>query len=381
MKKLILAGGGHGHINILKELIKIPIKDFEVILITDCRKQYYSGMLSGFIEGVYKENEIFFDVEKLCSKAGVKYINESIVKIDANKKSITTVNLIDSKSNNTAQFCKANMDKKRYFNKEYYFDFISMNLGASSKNIYKIGDNASYVKPIYNLIEFVKKIDEDINNGKINNKKIIIIGGGASGIELSYSFRKRYPNFEIDVFSAKDILYRFNKRTKVKVKTEFINRKINLHVNEAVKDIYDYEVTTNKSKYDYDYLIVSNGVTGTNIKFEGYDVTKDNFLMVKNDLSANEYSIAMGDMICLKEYPDIPKAGVFAIRQAPILYINLLNMLKGSEKRVEYMPQKKYLQLINYGDKKAILNYGKCSIKGSLAWLIKNYIDKDYMKV
>ena len=43
MKKIILAGGGHGHINILKNLINNPTKDHEIILITDYKRQYYSG--------------------------------------------------------------------------------------------------------------------------------------------------------------------------------------------------------------------------------------------------------------------------------------------------------------------------------------------------
>ncbi len=62
MKKIILAGGGHGHINILKNLIRNPIENFEIKLITDNEKQYYSGMLAAFMEGIYSEDEISFDL-------------------------------------------------------------------------------------------------------------------------------------------------------------------------------------------------------------------------------------------------------------------------------------------------------------------------------
>lgn len=56
LKKIILAGGGHGHINILKNLIRNPIENFEIELITDNEKQYYSGMLAAFMEGIYSED-------------------------------------------------------------------------------------------------------------------------------------------------------------------------------------------------------------------------------------------------------------------------------------------------------------------------------------
>ena len=87
MKNLILAGGGHGHINILKRLIKSPLKDINITLITDYGRQYYSGMLSGFVEGIYTEDEISFDVRELSKRANVNYVEEEIISIDKNKKS------------------------------------------------------------------------------------------------------------------------------------------------------------------------------------------------------------------------------------------------------------------------------------------------------
>lgn len=357
MKKLVLAGGGHGHINILKELIKKPLKGYEITLITDYKRQYYSGMLPGFIEGIYTEEEISFDVEELCRKAGVKYINEKIVKIDAHEKTVKT---------NEAG--------------KYDFDYISMNLGSYAKNLYKIGENATYVKPIFSIVEFMRKIDRDVENSCSSSKKMVIVGGGASGIELSMAFRERYRDMDITVVSKRDILYRFNERTRLKAKQTMKEKKIKLITNEALKEVLSSEIITSGEKHGYDYLIVSNGVSGTPIDFAGYEVTEENFLKVNSDLCANEYSIAMGDMISIREYPETPKAGVFAIRQAPILYKNLLRMLEGCSRREEYCPQKKYLQVLNCGGKKAILNYADYSLKGHLSWKLKDYIDRKYMK-
>ena len=78
MKHLVLAGGGHGHILLLKKFAKKPLCGVEVTLITDYPKQYYSGMLAGYVEGIYCEEETAFDVRALAEAAGVHYIESDI---------------------------------------------------------------------------------------------------------------------------------------------------------------------------------------------------------------------------------------------------------------------------------------------------------------
>lgn len=149
MKNLLLAGGGHGHINILKRLIKSPLKDINITLITDYGRQYYSGMLSGFVEGIYTEDEISFDVRELSKRANVNYVEEKIISIDKNKKVVTTEN------------------------DEYSYDFLSINLGSMANVNFPVDDNGVLnVKPISELVEakenFLKKVL------KMNLKRFIL---------------------------------------------------------------------------------------------------------------------------------------------------------------------------------------------------------------
>ncbi len=187
MKNLILAGGGHGHINILKRLIKSPLKDINITLITDYGRQYYSGMLSGFVEGIYTEDEISFDVRELSKRANVNYVEEEIISIDKNKKVVTTEN------------------------DEYSYDFLSINLGSMANVNFPVDDNGVLnVKPISKLVEakenFLKKGFKD------ESKKIYFIGGGASGVELAFSFREAFKNFDITIITSGEILENFNEK-------------------------------------------------------------------------------------------------------------------------------------------------------------------------
>ncbi len=356
MRRLILAGGGHGHINILKELIKNPIHDIEVILITDFRRQYYSGMLAGFIEGIYSEDDISFDVKSLCARAGVKYIEESIVSIDKDEKLVVTKNA------------------------KYHYDIISINLGSLSNINFNIAsDDVCLVKPINRVVRAKMEIQSRLDDP--NFKKLVFIGGGASGIELALAFKSAFKSLDVYIITSDDILVNFNAKTRQKIKNILIDKDINIITGKNVKEIRDKQIFTNDGVIDFDYAFITTGFRGPDVCFDNFETTEKNYILVSDKLVAAQNSVVMGDTATLTCHLDLPKAGVFAIREAPILYHNLLKIIDGDNQLKSYSPHLKYLQIINCGDKKAIANYGGISFYGKIAWKIKDKIDRDYMKV
>lgn len=356
MKRIILAGGGHGHINILKNLIKNSINNFEIILITDYKRQYYSGMLAAFIEGIYSEDDISFDVAKLCKMANVRYIEEKITAIDkANQKVVTKVN-------------------------EYSYDYLSINLGSSSKVNFPIDSpSICLVKPIKNVVDAKVELS---SLAKTNpNLKIRFVGGGASGIELALAFRSAFPKSDISIITSKDILSNFNNHTKSKLENIFKEKSIKIIKGERVSLIKDKKIYTNKFIYDFDFAFVTAGFHGPHINFDGFNTRCGNFIVVDENLFADKNVLAMGDVANLKKYPSMTKAGVFAIHQARVLYQNLLKLMKKQRNFISYQPQKNYLQIINCGDRTALANYGNFSLFGKLPWKLKDKIDRDYMKI
>ena len=356
MKRIILAGGGHGHINVLKNLIKNPIKDHEIILITDSSRQYYSGMLAGFIEGIYTEEEISFDVPKLCRLAGVSYVEEKIVSLDKKNQSVVTEN------------------------NSYSYDYLSVNLGSLSKvNFPTDFKNVTLVKPILNVVRAKDEISKLCKNKK--NPKIAFIGAGASGIELSLSFKAAFPMLEISIITAHDILSNYNSKTKKRFEKLLASKDIKVIKNEPVNEIKDNKVYSNMSVYDFDHAFITSGFCGPNVDFDGYLTMDKNYLSASDSLFIDKNALAMGDVASIDIYPDMPKAGVYAIRESPIIYENLLKLIAGESNFKSYKPQDKYLQIINCGNKKALSNYGNFTNYGRLSFIIKDKIDRAYMKV
>ena len=73
-----------------------------------------------------------------------------------------------------------------------------------------------------------------------------------------------------------------------------------------------------------------------------------------------------------------PKAGVFAVREAPVLYHNLRADLTGGTRKV-FKPQSSYLKLISLGDKRALAERFGTARSGALLWKWKDRIDRAFM--
>lgn len=350
MKTLILAGAGHGHIQILGNLQKRDLGNLKVIVITNYDRQFYSGMLPGYINGSFSIEDVSFKVEDYCQNPNIELIFDVITEIDKNENKVITLK------------------------SEYSFDYLCMNLGSAS--IERFGPptkDLQYVKPIYGF-----KNLKDLEPGV---KDLLIVGSGASGIEIALAYKSKYRNLNVTLVDRnKDILPQFNKRTRKIARKLLANANIKTLLNTQVTNIKDNVAYYKDGTIEFDKALISTGVTGVDIKYKGFEVDENNFVKVDSKLFASDNILAMGDMVHLKDFPHTPKAGVFAIRMAPIIVNNVLNLIEGKRDYKTYIPQKTYLQIINTSDEKAILSYGPFAMHNKLAMKLKNKIDTDYMK-
>jgi NADH dehydrogenase FAD-containing subunit len=105
-------------------------------------------------------------------------------------------------------------------------------------------------------------------------------------------------------------------------------------------------------------------------------------LRVGDDLRCLQHPeiFAAGDCASLVSHPDLPKAGVYAVRQGPVLTANLRAIVRGAKRMRSYKPQSQVLSLLNTGDGRAIASWGQVAVYHSLAWRLKNFIDRRFMQ-
>ncbi len=368
VKELVLVGGGHAHVAVLKMFAMKPVPGLRITLITRDIHTPYSGMLPGLVAGHYDYDETHIDLGPLARFAGARLYHTEVEALDiANKQVIA---------------------KGR---PPVHYDILSINTGSrpSAVNIQGVDEFAIPAKPIdaflvkwQKLVAKVKQSTGDFN--------LSIVGAGAGGVEIALSTQyKLQAELKDDaarlkvkiVTRSKTILPTHNKN----VRQQFVNKLndcgIDIHTNESIVEVTEKNIKTQSGKTITSdaVLWVTNASAPAWPKTAGLAVDKQGFITVNNYLQSptDDNIFVVGDVASL---PDArPKSGVFAVRQGPILAHNLrVKATRGNLKA--YKPQKNFLGLISTGNKNAIASYGNWAWQGQWLWTVKNWIDHQFMK-
>jgi selenide,water dikinase len=117
--------------------------------------------------------------------------------------------------------------------------------------------------------------------------------------------------------------------------------------------------------------------------FDGSALERDErgFVKVRATLQTvgHDDIFASGDCASLLADPRLPKAGVYAVRQGPILAGNLRARIVGERLR-PYRPQRDFLSLLNLADGRAVASKWGLSAEGRWAWRLKNAIDRRFVR-
>ncbi|WP_165967274.1 FAD-dependent oxidoreductase [Jeotgalibacillus sp. S-D1] len=358
MKTIILAGGGHAHLTILEKLSESPVPDTKWILISSDVYQYYSGMFSGFIEGLYTLEEIRIDLRKLAFKANCEFYEASVEKVDADNKTLIAGH------------------------NHLSFDLLSFDIGSHTANpeIKGLAEYQTALKPAHLFPQFIQTLQD--------SKNVAIIGGGAAACEIALSLAawKKEQHRKCDRISlvhSGELLEAHGPKAR-RLITERLNRShIARYPNERAALIKKETIyTNNHTEIPFKQLIYLGGANAPEIfRKSGLTVNEDGFLSVNTMLQSIDapFIFGAGDCASLTAYPDLEKNGVHAVRQGPILWHNLLAALNRQPLK-DYHPQNASLAILSTGSKKGLWLHGNKAFYGTMVWHIKNNIDRRFIR-
>jgi len=353
MKTIVLVGGGHSHLYCLLNAVNRS-NNLNIILISPSVYQYYSGMFSGFAEGIYQLNDIRINLEKLCQKASITFIQSKVNKINPMENKV---------------YCESGQ--------AFEYDVISFDIGSMIKPIEQAGQNQT-IKPNYRFVEQILNFR--------NGQKPVIIGGGASGVELALSvlaWRKhRFENPEVTIVSRSPILSSFHRNVQRSIIQIVKHKGLKIVENEDVVKINkEFVLTSNEQKIPYTNLLTLTGPKA-DVIFRQSDLPTDQegFLMVNNKLQCINHPNIFGAGDCIHFSSNgLPKNGVYAVRQGPILWKNIMRYLNEKD-LYPFKPQKRYISILSTGNKEGLFTYDSFYYYGKMAWKLKNFIDTRFIQ-
>lgn len=266
------------------------------------------------------------------------------------------------------------------------YDALSCNTGSfiPFDNIHGDTSTIFTVKPIERLQEAQRRIIKLCASR--TRPRIAVIGGGPAALEIAGNTRRlallhgRHTP-EITLFAGTRLLNRFPPRIRA-MALESLNKQ-NIEVMEAgyVEEIRDGAIRVGSVITRPDLIFLATGVRPSRIFADsGLATGQTGGLLVNERLQSVDHPeiFGGGDCIDFASQP-LDKVGVYAVRENPVLLRNVRASLDGT-RLIEFNPGGAYLLLFNMGDGTAIFKKGPLLFRNKLAFSLKDFIDRRFMR-
>lgn len=354
---IVLLGGGHAHVEVVRRFGELGL-GHEIMLVSPSRHAPYSGMLPGYISGQYRFDDFHIDLAALCARGGTTFLETLATGIDPDLRKVT----LES-------------------GEDRFYQLLSVDIGSVPSLPEGISAGIS-VKPIASFTDRMSRLDALCANGR--PLRLAVIGQGVAGVEVAFALKQRYRQHDVQIAlvgrSSEPVKERSTGARRL-VEQQMQALAIDHHAAFDVVDLWDGTLMARDGRrlaVDEIVWTTSSGAP-TWLRETGLCLDAGGFIRVDKALRSLSHPevFAAGDIASL---PDPrPKAGVFAVRQGPVLAENLRRSLAG-EPPVTYRPQTSWLVLVSLADGRAIADKWGLAIVGRWVARWKHRIDSRFMQ-
>ncbi|WP_080455580.1 selenide, water dikinase SelD [Roseovarius sp. A-2] len=362
-RDLVLVGGGHAHALVLRMWGMDPLPGARLTVIDPNPVAPYTGMLPGLVAGHYRREELEIDLVKLARFAGARLVVGAATRIDAEARRITVAGRGDIS-----------------------YDVASVDVGIHSgmPGLPGFAEHGAAAKPLGPFAQAWDGFVARVAKGEAA-AQAAVIGGGIAGVELALAMAHRLQGTgarpEITLIERASVIAPDAPVARARLRTALSGYGVRVLTGAELRAISEAGVEmADGTSIPAGFVAGAAGARAHSwLAGSGLPVTDAGFLRVGADLRVEgcETLFAAGDCAHLSHAPR-PKAGVFAVRAAPVLRDNLRAGLSGGDLRA-FHPQRHYLKLISLGRKSALAEKAGMAFSGPLLWHWKDRIDRKFM--
>ena len=355
--EIVLLGAGHTHLHVIRHWRSAGSVRARLTCVSDFATTAYSGLLPAVLAGQQPSSAMEIDLTALCHAAGAHLIVGQVTAVDVTGRRLT---LSDGRI--------------------VPFDTLSVGVGSVPRfDGVDVSPDAPVVpiKPMQTLMRRLRVASERITRRGHGSVRVVTVGGGAGGVEVTLCV----PHFLQSVLGTTRLieLALVNGGSFVPGSSAGLVRRARRALDRARVNVIDQRVTAARS----DRLVLADGsetaadlvlwVTGAAPApvLETITLAKDSLGFLETTASMQSASdpavFAVGDAGTQRDGPGA-KAGVYAVRQGPVLLDNLRRVVRGAGLR-PFTPQPTFMKLLNTGDGRAIGEWRNVSFEG--AWVLR----------
>lgn len=364
-RDVVFVGGGHTHALVMRMWGMKPLQGARLTLITPEPTAAYSGMLPGHVAGHYARGDLDLDLVRLARFAGARLILGAARGIDREARMIDVTG-----------------------RPPVAYDIASIDVGITSDmpDLPGFSEHAVPAKPLGIFAALWAGFAAAVAAGTAR-PEVVVIGAGVAGVELALAMAHRLRSLgpatgapSVTLIEARDALSALRPPARARLRAILSRHGVALREHASVTDLTEGHVhLADGTQVAFGFCVGTAG-TRPHDWLHATGLSGDSgFIDVGADLvSTRDPALyAVGDCAHLTHAPR-PKAGVFAVREAPILFHNLRADLTGGTRRA-YHPQRDYLKLISLGEKSALVEKGPMTLAAPWLWRLKNRIDQAFM--
>lgn len=360
-RDLVLVGGGHAHALALRQLAMKPLPGVRITLVSPAPHSPYSGMLPGLVAGHYTFEQAHIDLTKLCQWAGVRFIRTEVTALDPQRRRLTLAG-------------RPPLD----------YDVVSLDIG-SEPDLDSVPGAREFATPVKPVAGFWHRWQRLLAADLAAAPRLAVVGGGAGGVELAlaiaHALAGRFERFDL-YCAGTQILPGYNAAARRVVEQALSQAGIRLHCQHRVTRVDVGELYFESGQVaGFDELFWCTGAAPAPwVAASGLPTDARGFLALRDTLQSvsEETVFGAGDIGTQRNHPR-PKAGVYAVRQGPVLAANLRAFFSGRSLRL-HNPQRRFLSLLSLGERRAVAARGPFSAQGAWVWRWKDRIDSAFMR-